>query len=356
MGVLHATLGLPDTDRQFVNTIGQRVVYDAVVDILNRHNEELNAFVSVFAEMTTEDYKLRYKLPGSGRLARRGGQTESPAAKATGQWDIALPLEDFGRQLSGDDVSMAYMRMDEMDRHIMTIMNQNVNTVRFEMLRALFNNTQRTFVDPLYGDLLVEPLANGDAVLYPPILGSETNAADDHYIESNYTAITDANNPYDGFIVPELEEHFGIEQGGSSILTFINRAQVAATTALADFDEVTDRFVTPGDDTATVFGTPNVPGRVIGRTNGTWVAQWDWIPAGYLLGVHLDAPRPLMQRVDPEATGLPQGLTLVVQDTEYPFEKSHYRNRFGIGVGNRLNGVVVELGVGGTYTIPPAYL
>jgi hypothetical protein len=100
---------------------------------------------------------------------------------------------------------------------------------------------------------------------------------------------------------------------------------------------------------------PNVPGKVIGYCNGAWVSVWYWIPANYLVGVHLEAPAPLLMRVDPPDTGLGSGLQLVIEDQDYPFKVSHYRHRFGVGAGNRLNAVVLEFGTGGTYSVPGGY-
>jgi hypothetical protein len=74
-----------------------------------------------------------------------------------------------------------------------------------------------------------------------------------------------------------------------------------------------------------------------------------------MLAVHLEAPAPVIKRVDPAATGLGRGLQLVAEDESFPFTASFWRHRFGFGVGNRLNGVVMELGTGGTYTVPAAY-
>ncbi len=137
----------------------------------------------MFVEEQTENFKERYKLPGGGRLQRRGGYAASGAVKAYGGYDVAYPLEDFGAQLADSDVALAYMTLQDLDRHLDTIFAQDANTVRFELLKALLNNTQDTFVDPLHGSLTIEPLANGDSVTYPPVLGSETEATDTHYLE-----------------------------------------------------------------------------------------------------------------------------------------------------------------------------
>lgn len=359
MGQLLGLLNIAEAaaDKVYVSTLGQRIVYDAVRALLDNYNKDLARAKALFVERTTTDHKLRYKLPGSGRLQRRGGLAQSATTKATGYWDVAFPLEDFGAAFGGDDIALAYMTAAELDRHMQTIMVQDVNTVRYEMLKALLNSSARTFSDDIRGSLTIEPLANGDAVVYPPALGSESEATDNHYLESGYlaTAISDTNNPFP-VIRRELTEHFGVEQGGEDIAVFINSAETPEVSALASFDEMPDRYIRPGQDTAVPTGVPaNLPGVVLGRADHCWVVEWDWVPASYMVGIHLAAPAPLIERVDPEETGLGRGLQLVAKSEEYPLETSNYRHRFGFGVGNRLSAMVLELGNGGTYTVPSGY-
>lgn len=356
MSRIFGDLGLSDTERVFAATQGQRVIFDRAVEYVNAVNAQINAVTAAFVERETSDYKFRYKLPGGGHLARRGADGRYPAVKAYGYWDVAYPLEDFGLQIAGDDVSMAYMTVQELENHILTVTAANVNTVRYELLKALFDNTQGTFTDPLWGSLSIEPLANGDTVVYPPVEGSESEATEDHYLESGYaaTAISDSNNPF-VTIRDDLAHHFGISGDGYNMVVFVNVAEVPETEALTNFDPVNDRFTRPGANADQLYSLPNVPGEVIGRTDGVWVVRWDWIPASYMVGIHLDAPPPLLKRVDPEDTGLGRGLQLVTTEEQFPFQASFWRHRFGFGCGNRLNGVVMELGTGGTYTIPTAY-
>jgi len=349
-------LNLSDTDRVFTSTQGQQAVYEAITQVVTRYNADLQAQLAVFVERTTSNYKLRYKLPGGGRLERLGRQAPGGAVKAYGQWDVAFPLEGFGRQIAGARVDMAYMTAGDLDRHLKTVMIQDVNTVRFEVLKALLNNTQRTFSDPLWGDLSIEPLANGDTVVYPPVIGSEDEATEDHYLESGYAAgaISDTNNPYKT-IADDLDHHFGTSTGGDNIVVFINNAQTAKTKDLTDFDEVPDRFIRTGANTDVPIGLPNVPGKILGRVSGCWAVEWRWIPANYMLGSYMDAPKPLIERIDPADTGLGQGLLLVAEDERHPLKSSYWEHRTGFGAGNRLNGVVMELGTGGTYDIPSGY-
>lgn len=357
MSGIFGALGLPDTDRSFIATIGQKVVYDAAQQLIEQYNAGLTAAMSVFVERETEDYKLRYKLPGNGRLQKRGNQSQAGAVKATGQWDVAFPLEDFSAVIASDDVTRAYMTVEEFNRQLNTVFIQDRNAVRHEILKALFNNTARTFIDPLWGSLTVQPLANGDGTLYPPVEGSETEADDTHHLESGYASasISTTNNPL-VTLRDELEEHFGGgASGGSNIVVFCNQAQTSILSGLADFARVKQNYVAEGDNTAIAERVATLPGKNIGYGYGVFLNEWRWIPANYLLAIHLDAPKPLMVRVDPANTGLGRGLQLVSSDTEHPFESAFYRHRFGVGVGNRLNGVVMELGTGGSYTIPTTF-
>lgn len=359
MGAIFGSLRLADNDRVYNSTAGQRAIYDAITEYLAVQNAALNAMTAIFVDETTEDFQRRYRLPGSGRLQRRGSQAAVAAVKNVGSWDVAFPLEDYGAAIAGDFVSFAYMTAADLERHVNTVLTQNVNTVRWEILRALMRKTARTFVDETRGGTLtIQPLANGDAVVYPPVVGSETEATDNHYLTSGYAAanISDSNDPFAGIVIPELEEHFGQVTGGSPICTFINSAQIAKVAALAGVVEVQDRWVAPGDSTATPTGLPAVPGKIIGRhISGTWISAWDYIPANYMVGIHLEAPKPLIKRVDPADTGLPRDLALVSRDLEMPFENATWVHRFGFGVGNRLNGVCLELTADATYDDPSAY-
>ncbi len=356
MSQIFGHLNISDSDYVMNNTVGQGVIWEAVQEYLGNYNRQVELAMSTFIAKTTELYKLRYKMPGGGYLQRRGSDGSYAATKAYGQWDVAFPLEDFGAQIAGNDVDMAYMTVQELDRHVRSVALQDTNTLRYELLKRLFKNTATTFADPLYGNLTIEAAANGDSVVYPPVMGSETEATDDHYLESGYASasISDTNNPL-VTIHDELAEHYQIGPG-EQIVTFINKAERAKVEALTDFDDVQNPHVRPGTDTSVPIGMPTgVPGIVIGFSNGVWVVNWDWIPSGYMLGVSLDAEPPLQLRVDPAATGLGSGLQLVAEEEEFPFKHSFWRRRFGVGYGNRLNTAVMELGTGGTYTIPTAY-
>jgi hypothetical protein len=360
MAGIFGLAGLSASDYQFVNTAGQRIIYDATQQYLQRVNQDMQLALGMFVESSTTDFQERYQLPGGGRLQAIGRQSSPAAVRASGSWDVAYPLEEYGAQVATSRRDMAYMTPAEYERHVQTVVNQDANLVRFLVLKALLKNTTTSFADPERGTLTIQTLANGDAVVYPPVLGSESEATDNHYLESGYAAssISDSNNPI-ATMRDELEEHFGTTTGGNNIVIFHNNAQTAQLKALTDFDEVPDRFLRTGDNVNVPSGLPgNIPttARVTGRGSGCWLVEWRHIPANYMVGIDADQPAPLKMRVDPTETGLGTGLNLVAQDmTDFPLQKAVWTHAVGFGVGNRLNGCVMELGTGGTYSIPSGY-
>ena len=360
MPTIYGALGIEDSDYVFQSTVGQRAIYDLTSNYVARYRAEQQAAQSVFVEMQTTDHLLRYNLPGSGYMQRRGRSAQPGAVKAAYTWDVGLPLEDFADAIAVDDITSAYMTAQRLQQAIDTVMTRDANTRRYEILRALLVSTSRTFVDELRGSLTIQPIANGDASLFPPVIGSMTAATENHYLESGYaaSAISDTNDPY-VTIANELEEHFGTPTGGSPIAIFVNNAQTAKTIALTDFIPVNVLGITPGQQTSQVSDIPEAltmgSWRILGRhegAGGAIVVEWRHMPANYMVGIHLGAPKPLLERIDPPEVGLGQGLQLVARDVEFPFETAFWRDRFGYGAGNRLNAVVMELGTGGTYTDP----
>ncbi len=359
MSGLYGVFGIGDSDRVRLNSLGQSVVYDAVNTYMAARSAEIAAAMSVFVGETTSDYKRRYRLPGGGMLQDMGFDPQSApkTVKTSGSWDVAFPLTDWQAGIGGSRVAYAYATVQDLALEVEGVIARDINTVRFQVLNALLGSTQTTFVDPLWGSLSIEPLANGDSVVYPPVLGATAEATENHYLSAGYavSAISDTNNPFTT-IANELEEHFGAPTGGSNIVTFIPADVTAKVEALTDFVAVTNMHIQPGDDVATVLGLPaGLPGRILGYIGNTWVSEWRSLPATYALAVHLDAPKPLIMRVDPADTGLDGGLKLVATSDKFPFTQSDYSHRFGIGAGNRLNGVAMIISAA-AWSVPSGYL
>lgn len=355
---IFGALGIPDDDYTFVRTFGQEPVFNATMALLGDHNADLALAESVFVEDETYNHKRRYYLSTGGRLEKVGNLTLPEQVKATGSWDVAWPLHEFAARLAGNRVQMGYMSTAQYGRHIEMILKSDVNTRRFEILKAIFNNAPPAFNDENWGSLTLVPLANGDATLYPPVVGAEITSTGQHYLATVFanTTISDANDPISPAI-DLLEGRLGIPTAGSNMVTFVNKAQVSAIQAMSQFNPIEYRFQQLGVNiTQGVDWPAGLPGRVLGEFAGKClIVRWDWIPASYLFTVHLDAPKPLTRRVDPPGTGLSTGLQLIAQTMEHPFREAVWSNRYGYAVSNRINGVVTFIDAGSSYVIPTAY-
>lgn len=363
MSTIFAALNLADVEKTYVNTVGASLVFDAVQASFEMHNAEVQRMLSVFVERQTEDYTMRYQLPGGGELQELGDEDAPGSVKAGGYWDVAFPLRRYGAALSGGRVALGYLTVGQLERHLLTVFEQDIARLRSLILTALFENTNLTFTDRRVGsDLTIRRLANTDGTLYPPVLGSTSEADDEHYVSVEYdpASIDSTHDPVPN-ATAELVEHFGGQSTfGDPIVFFHNSDATSYLAALTGYAKVEDQFIrqAPGSTTDVAAGLPpNIPGRIHGRYKNAWLSEWAAIPAYYGLAVHLGAPRPLIQRVAPAATGLGSGLSLVARDAVFPLESAYYERHVGFGVGNRLNGycVYMKANASGVYTPPTAY-
>lgn len=358
MSTIFALAGLNTDDYRYAQSADRQLIYDAVNTYVQTRNAATRAASAFLVEGDTTNGRMKYQLPMTGRDERVRADATGPTLKRYGGWEVGFPLYTYNPRVTLTNVAMAQLTPAEFQAHIDGVANRYDETMRFEMLYALFNNTQRTFTDP-EGTLTsetIEPLANGDAVVYPPVLGAASEATENHYLESGYAtaAISDTNNPIKT-IADDLIQHFGRMTGGSDVVVLINPAEQAKIEALSGFVEVRDSRVQLNDTAAELSNIPLIPGEVIGRVSGATVSVWDWIPSGYLLGRYMGAPAPLMRRVDGAPTlGAGNVINLEKLSTGN-MEYNSWQYRFGFGVGNRLNAVVMELGTGGSYSIPSDY-
>ena len=357
MSTIFGLAQLSAADYQFMRQADNRLIYEATNTYLQQAMKEMRESARLFVEGTTTKAKEQYQLPMGGRMQERTGNVKSDAVRRNGKWDVAYPLKEFGDAVATTDVDFAYMSPQEFQTHIDGVIIRASNTYRFEILKRIFKNTTDTFTDPRLGSLTIQPLANGTGgELYPPVHGSEDEATANHYLESGYvaSAISDTNNPVKT-MTDILVLRYGRMTGGIPITTSINSAQRAKIEALTNFRPYVPNAIQAGADTDRVVGNPLGVGETIGYINSSWIDVWDWMPENYMVSVFIDAPKALHERIDLPEVGLGSGLQLVAQENVYPALFNEWRWRFGLGTSNRLSAVVMELGSGGSYTIPTIY-
>ncbi len=349
-------LGIEDSERTYVEGVGQRQVFEATQEYVAMVNTDLAEVSNLFIDRVTEDHKFRAYLPGDGELQEVSELGRPGERKVAGSWDVALPIRSFGDALGTSRIDLAYMTVADYQRAVEAVALRAQNTLRKEILKAIFDNVAYNFEDKLRGTLSIKPLANNDGTLYPPVAGGTTAAQANHYAEAGYlvSAISDTNNPIKT-ISNALRSRYGADPNRVRVILIGEDSQTKVE-ALTDFEEIGDPYIQRGVTANQVLGLPaNVPGQIIGRCNQAFVSVWPWMPSTYMIGIDAGAPKPLQMRVDPGYTNLPRGLTLVTESDEFPLAKSDWQWRFGLGAVNRLNGYVLEVANGGGYTIPTGY-
>lgn len=358
MATIFTTSGMNSTDFDFVVKANQQLVYDDIMVYVGMAMQAQEKALATFVQSVTTMFQERYQLPVVGRMQQVTELTRGNAVARYDGYNVGYPIKQYSDSLVQGLVDMAYTTPDELEAHVDGIITRARNVKRHEILRRLFKSSTDSHTDKRYGTITVQPLANGDSVNYPPVEGSDTEATDNHYLESGYaaTAINDTNNPY-LTLANELIEHTGDTTGDVPIIAFIHPDEQPETEALTGFTPYVPAAIQPGSNTDSVLRPPgNPPGKTIGYVNGLcWVQTWRWMPTGYIVAVNTSAPAPLKMRVDPADTGLGAGNLLPFTDDEHPLQFRDWMMRFGVGCGNRLGAAVMELGTGGTYTVPTIY-
>ena len=234
-----------------------------------------------------------------------------------------------------------------------------------KVLRAVFNNVNRT-TNIRGQNYTVYPFYNSDGTTPPTYKNNTFTNTHNHYITSGTAAIQSAD-------LDEMEEHlvhhgYGKQNGGTLVL-MVNRTEGnvirqyrVATGASYDFipAQGAPAFLLPGMGIEGGRPASSFKGLDVIGSYGPWtIVQEDYIPAGYVLafstGGEGQASNPVGFRE--HANSSARGLQLVKgAQPDYPLIDSYYRRGFGTGVRHRGAGIVMQVTVSGTYTIPTAYV
>lgn len=354
MATLWGILGIQDRDTT-VDQVGQATIFEAIAEATAAHNAEMEQMTSLFVEETTTNHTETYKLPGGGMMQESDELTRPGAIKPVGEYSVAYDLRDARDQVAWDDVSVAYLTLQDLQRTLQTVYVRHANWVRFQIAAHILRNVNDVFPDRVRGQLTIRRLANQDGTLYPSLFAGGQEAEANHYLVSGFeSADIDAeSNPF-----PTMRALLETYFGPGNPIAFINPQETPVVSLLPNFVPTSDPNIRPGAMATELIGGPGVthPGRLIGRCDEVWVVEWQNMPANYIYMQDLNQPGPLKKRVDTPTGIAGRGeLALVATQDEFPLRESFWRDRHGYGVGNRLNGVVMELTEDLAYDIPALY-
>lgn len=340
---------LSDVFNERIVNVGIPVINEAIDATLTEHNRQLNAFMNLFVDRTT-DYKRRYKSPVAARLQPVDELGRARPIQRAGYYDIAFPMQRAGAAWGWTYEARIKATVAETNELMSTLLTADARWLRDHIFAALFLDTAWTYTDSEFGALSVQPLANGDSVNYLIQAGQDAGTTDNHLL-AQAAAIADSTDPY-STMKTELLEH---PENSGEVVAMIPTGLVAATKALTSFIPLPDMNIDPGMAAARLVGSlgATVPGNVIGyHDDGVWIAEWPAMPANYIIATCTGGDRALCMREEPEAQL--QGFNRVADRDDHPFYEAQYLRKCGFGGQNRVNALVTRIG-NASYAVPSNY-
>jgi hypothetical protein len=294
-------LTLRDVFSRRVTDVGIDLISTAVTASTQAYNAAINQLLSVLVEDLRDNgvFQERYKLPVSGTLQPVDEYGRPKPVGGEIWYTQAYPMQ-YGAHAWGTNwIAMAKMTVEEANDKTNEALRADADWLIRHILGCLFFNAVWTFRDEQYGDLTVYPLALGEAnVKYVTRTGALVNTA--MYSAQANPIGAGADNPFPT-VVRQLRL-FPVNQG--PIVTYIHNDQRASVEALAGFVPVGDGDIElgSGSDRLTNGGpTGHLGDELIGKVNGSWVAEWERMPSGYTLS-HCLGTKPIVRRQQKEAS------------------------------------------------------
>jgi hypothetical protein len=343
---------LKDRFADLVTDVGVRVVGDAIAATAAEHNRQLDIMMGLFVRPVGNDYKLRYRTPAQARLMPLDENGRARPIKAVGHYDVSFPISRAGIAWGANWLTREKMTVEDANRQTDILFMADRLWMRDRLLGAFFQSTTWTAEDDDYGTLTVQPLANGDTVLYPYYAGRNFGATDNHYLAQATTPIADAANPFPT-IRAKLKEH---PENSGNVISFVPTNLMPGVMGLATFHDMPDPNLAPAATTRVVTGRPGLgalPGEVRGyEESGVFIVEWQAMPDNYIVSIAEGSEPPLGMRE--EALASLRGFKQVATREDHPFWESQWFRAAGFGVWNRTAAHITRIG-NGTYAPPADY-
>jgi len=346
--VLYGFYRLADIFNDRLTNVEGSVIADAIQQSVDEHNRQINAVMGLFADRTT-DYTGRFLSPGTHRLQPLDENGRALPVKFAGHYDVAYPIRDAGSAWGANYKALAKMTVADANRITGEMLKADNLWMRDQLLAALFAAATYTYVDPQWGSLTIQPIANGDTVTYNRA-GGAAAAVDTHQLFYN-NAIADVTDPFPTWVT-EITEH---PENTGDVIFLVPTNLVSAIQALSAFHAVADPNITPGANSDTLNGSIGaaLPGKLLGyHEAGGWVAEWKALPSNYVIGTTTQGERALKMREEPEAEL--QGFHLAGERDDHPYYERQWMRSAGFGAFNRVGAMVALVG-SGSYSVPTGY-
>jgi hypothetical protein len=345
--VLYGFHNLQDITAARVTGQNVEAVNDAINLAVATYNEEQNRLMAALVDRVTQPSE-RYAQISDATLQPLDENGRALPIKPSGFYDVAYPIRMAGSAWGANYITRVKMTVGDAERATAQMIRADRNWMRRQMLAAIFSNGTWTFADPVYGDLTIQPLASNDSVQFSNVAGSQ---ATDNHLYAQAGAISDAANPFPTLFA-DLMEH---PQNTGQAVAVIPTALKASVQGLATFHPVADPNIEAGNASDRLVGNLGIamPGTLIGyEESGTWIVEWDKLPAthGFMFATGGDRPLGMREHPEPEL----QGYNRVADRDDHPFYESQWLRMAGFGARNRVGAIAFRIG-NGTYAVPTGY-
>jgi hypothetical protein len=332
-----------------VAKVGLEQTFAGVQTLLTAYNNITNEQFSKFVEKTTDE--MRRYGGGDTMVMEDADETTVPRAqKVTAGATVGFPLNSTMLGIQWTEMWFRKHTIQELQAQMDAAMAADQQRLSRDLKRALFYSANYTHTDHLARgiDLAVKRLVNADSQPIPPGPNGETFTASSHTHYIGRVGGSLAATDLDALILL-VREHYATGE----IEILINQAQEAAVRLFTGFVGYPDPRLVQSTAAVGVRGgltldPNNYYNRAIGLYNGAEIVVKPWIPANYLYAWNRTQPKPLCYRYDPDYG---DGLNLVKNEDQYPWQARAWRRVFGFGVWNRINGASLYIG-GTSYTNP----
>ncbi len=301
------------------------------------HNAIVQEMVSDMCEVTTERQRI-YGTSADGEMQEVDEYGRAPTQRALPGDTVGFPMRLFQFNLGWTAKFLQTATPADLAIQTQAAEKAHLRGIQLQLKRAIFRNTNYTFVDHLVDNvsLAVKRFVNADSAKIPDGPNGETfdGATHDHYqAEASLTAafLTD--------IINNVIEH---GHGGAVRVAF-NKADETAVRALTGFVAYPDpRVIYRATDTpGQTLDIARLDNRAIGIFGGAeiWIKSWaiDNYPFAW---DSADPNKPLAFRQRAQANL--QGLRIAAENADYPLYAKFMEAEFGIAVWTRTNGAVLK--------------
>lgn len=360
-------------DIVFVTADGMdvNVLWDEALATLSAWNVGRAKLVSILTFSVTREVE---SVPQVGEatfeLASEFGEPQAERLKL-GYFNLGFDFQDYDRATRFTWKALRDMDARQVRAVHNAILQADERLIFKQVMCAIFDNRERS-TDIRGQAYKVYPLYNGDGTTPPRFLGTTFETEHNHYMVSGNEEIDsgDVEEAYEN-----IAEHGYSIESGTQVVALMSRKMLKsvrfwrmgeenANGAKAEYD-----FIPSRNQPAQILQTPmgllgSLPPdtwqglRVFGSYGDILLIEEPFIPDDYFLMFGTGGAENLQNLVGIREHANPafRGLKVIPgRDQRYPLIESYYTRGFGTGVRQRGGGVVMQVGDGDEYEIPPIF-